>query len=339
MKKEDELLKCYLSDDERYADLINGVSFGGRQVVRADDLSDRDTQTGYHKNTRTVKGKKNTKYRDLFRKASFGANFAVVGVENQTQVHYLMPVRCMEYDVKEYRRQEVEQKKILERLRKQAEEKDRYVQKKQTDAEFLSGFPKEGKLNPCITIVLYYGDNWDGSTDLYGLLDFKDIPKELRGMVNNYKLNLVDIKKLEQTDMFHTDLKQVFDFIRYANNKEKLKELVENDSAYTSMREDAYDVIATFTKSKELVKIKEERGWKGEKHNMCQALREWADDERKEGKIEGKIEGKKEGRLEEKLENLCAIMINLKLTEEKAMDALNIPQEERSHYMELLSML
>ena len=333
MKKEDELLKCYLSDDERYADLINGVSFGGRQVVRAEDLSDRDTQTGYHKNTRTVKGKKNTKYRDLFRKASFGANFAVVGVENQTQVHYLMPVRCMEYDVKEYRRQEVEQKKILERLRKQAEEKDGYVQKKQTDAEFLSGFPKDGKLNPCITIVLYYGDNWDGSTDLYGLLDFTDIPEELRGMVNNYKLNLVDIKKLEQTDMFHTDLKQVLDVIRCAEDKEKLKELITTDPAYNNMAADAYDVMAAFTKSKELVKIREKAG--GEEIDMCQALREWADDERREGKIEGK----KEGRLEEKLENLCAIMINLKLTEEKAMDALNIPQEERSHYMELLSML
>jgi len=132
LKKEDELLKCYFSDDERYADLINGVSFSGRQVVRAEDLFDRDTQTGYHKNTQAVKGKKNTKYRDLFRKASFGANFAVIGVENQRQVHYLMPVRCMEYDLKEYQRQEVEQKKALERLRKQAEEKDGYVQKKQT---------------------------------------------------------------------------------------------------------------------------------------------------------------------------------------------------------------
>ena len=96
MAKEDEVLARYLSDDERYADLINGVSFGGRQVVKAEDLSDRDTKTGYHKNTQAVRGKGNTKYRDLFRKASFGANFAVVGIENQKQVHYLMPLRSME---------------------------------------------------------------------------------------------------------------------------------------------------------------------------------------------------------------------------------------------------
>lgn len=97
-----------------------------------------------------------------------------------------MPLRCMEYDLKEYQRQAVEQKRTLKR----AAGEGRNV----TDAEFLSGFPKEGKLHPSITIVLYYGKDWDGNTDLHGLLDFTNIPKELREMVNNYKLNLVDIK-------------------------------------------------------------------------------------------------------------------------------------------------
>ena len=117
-----------------------------------------------------------------------------------------------------------------------------------TEEEFLSGFPEDGKLHPCITIVLYYGDRWNGSTDLHGLLDFTDIPKELKGMINNYKINLLDIKKMESTDMFHTDLKQVFDFIRHEENIEKLEELVKADPAYKTMSPDAYDVIAAFTK-------------------------------------------------------------------------------------------
>ena len=270
MEKEDEVLKRYLSKDERYADLINGVSFGGRQVVRAADLSDRDTQTGYHKNTREVKGKKNTKYRDLFRKASFGANFAVIGIENQAQVHYLMPVRCMEYDVKEYQRQEVERS---------------WAQEKPTDAEFLSGFPKDGKLHPCITIVLYYGDEWDGSTNLHDLLDFTGIPEELKSMVSNYKINLLDIKKLENTEVFHTDLKQVFDFIRCSKNKKKTQKLLATDPAYQSLSEDAYDVMAAFTKSKELMQLREKQ--EGEKIDMCKALQDWAAEERKEGRKEG----------------------------------------------------
>lgn len=71
MAKEDEILTRYFNDDERYADLINGISFGGRQVVKPEDLSERDTKTGYHKKTKEIKGKRNIKYRDLFRKASY----------------------------------------------------------------------------------------------------------------------------------------------------------------------------------------------------------------------------------------------------------------------------
>lgn len=151
MANEDEILTRYLSDNERYADLINGVSFSGRSVVKPEDLSDRDSKTGYHKSEKNIKGKQNIKYRDLFRKASFGASFAVIGVENQNQVHYLMPIRCMEYDVKEYQRQVIEKKKKLK-----AEVKEGKIL---SDAEFLSGFCKDEKLTPCITFVLFYGDN------------------------------------------------------------------------------------------------------------------------------------------------------------------------------------
>jgi len=310
--KEDEILARYLSDNERYADLINGVSFQGRPVVKPEDLSERDTKTGYHKNTRTVKGKQNVKYRDLFRKASFGANFAVIGIENQKQVHYLMPVRCMEYDLKEYQRQEVEKK---QKFKQKMQEGNRT-----TGAEFLSDFPKDGKLQPCITIVLFYGDDWDGSTDLNGLLDFTNIPEELKAMVGNYKINLLNIKKLERTDMFHTDIKQVFDFIRQEKDTNKLKELVETDPKYKTMPRDAFEVIAAFTKSESLLYLENQE--EGGMVDMCQGL------------LGLKEEGRQEGRMEEKLSNLRAVMTNLKLNAEKAMDVLNVPQEEREKYLE-----
>jgi len=51
---------------------------------------------------------------------------------------------------------------------------------------------------------------------------------------------------------------------------------------------------------------------------MCKALKDWAEEERREGK------------LEERVYSLRALMSNLGLTLEKAMDALNIPPEERA---------
>lgn len=256
----------------------------------------------------------------MFRKAKFGTNFAVIGVENQKQTHYLMPLRCMEYDLKEYQRQETELRK---RLKEKTESGERI-----SDAEFLSKVLKDAKLQPCLTFVLYYGDDWDGSMSLHGLMDFTHMPETIRNMVNDYKLNVLDIKRLESTEMYHTDLRQVFDFIRYSKDKNKLKELVERDTAYANLDEDAYDVIAAFTKSEELVRLKETYR-KGEKQDMCQALKDWAAEERSEGKLEGKIEGKIEGRMI----SLRAIMENLGLSLEKAMDVLNIPLEEREQYI------
>lgn len=44
--EKDSLQKPDLSDNERYADLINGFLFAGRQVVSASQLTEMDTQTG-----------------------------------------------------------------------------------------------------------------------------------------------------------------------------------------------------------------------------------------------------------------------------------------------------
>jgi len=235
MGKNDEVLKRYLADADRYADLINGFGFGGQQVVHAEDLSPLDTQTGQlesgtnrHRSIpapRSLHKQKGIRYRDLIRRTAFGMNFAVIGVENQQEVNYIMPVRCMGYDVREYERQAAEARRRI-RAEVKARKKEQELVKaeeKLTDAEFLSGIRAEEKLHPCVTFVLFYGDEWTGSKDLHGLLDFSEMPEQLRSLVANYNINLLDIKKLESTDMFRTDLKQVLDFIRYSGDKDKLR--------------------------------------------------------------------------------------------------------------------
>ena len=94
---------------------------------------------------------------------------------------------------------------------------------------------------------------------------------------------------MENTDIFRTDLKQVFDFIRFSDDKNKLKELVENNPAYEEMDEDAYDMAATYADAEELIEMRKYRG-KGGKVNMCKGLQEWLEDERSEGRNEGSNE-------------------------------------------------
>lgn len=181
------------------------------------------------------------------------------------------------YDVGEYERQA---EKVRKRVRKQ---------KGISGAEFLSGFTKKDKLKPCITLVLYYGEEWDGARELYELLDLTDIPEELRGAVSNYRIHVCEVKKFQNTGVFKTDLKQVFDCIRYAEDKEKMYELIMKDPAYREMNEDTYDLIAEYMGTNQLMEDKKyvEEG----KVNMCKAIEEMIQDGRMEGISQGIEQG------------------------------------------------
>ncbi len=291
--------KGYFYAPERFADLINGLICAGKEIVSPSDLTDMDSQTGFFLGASGNKertSKKKQRYRDLIRKAAFGVNFMIVGIENQEEVNYLMPLRTMTYDVAEYERQAAI---IRRRVKKQ---------KDITTAEFLSGFRKDSRLHPCITLVLYYGNNWDGARDLYDILDFTNIPEELKEKVNNYRIYVCEVRRFENTDVFRTDLKQVFDCIRYAENPEKLYELVMNDPAYKELEEETYDTIAEYTKTIELMQVKQYRK-KGGKVNMCGAITELIE--------EGRMEG-----IEQGIKALIETSMELGSTKEETMNRL-----------------
>ena len=104
MGQKDISLVCYFDDRARYADLINGFIFCGEQVVSEEDVQEMDSNVtgvfGRLRNRFMVQ-----KYRDCVRKIVFDTGFAIVGIENQDQVHYAMPVRIMLEDAAGYDRQ------------------------------------------------------------------------------------------------------------------------------------------------------------------------------------------------------------------------------------------
>lgn len=153
--------KVFFSDNRRYADLINGLGCNGEQIISEKDLQEMDTQTGFWgQTTGSRKRRHNKKHgygikiRDLVRKTAFGINFAVIGIENQSNIDYTFPVRAMSYDVGEYERQ---LKGIRRRVRRKRKEGWHL-----TAAEYLCGFQKDTRLYLVVTFVLYYGkDEWD----------------------------------------------------------------------------------------------------------------------------------------------------------------------------------
>ena len=291
MEKDVSKKNC-LADRERYADLINGLLLDGKQLVKPDDLREMDSRTSLSAGTvgrnllsglsARARGTYRELSRDLVKKVAFGVSFVVIGIENQEEVHYLAPLRMLSYDAAEYERQ-------ARILRKQVRKR-----KGISSAEFLSGFGRADKLKPCITIVLYYGAEWDGSRELHEILDFTEIPSELRKYINNYPVHVFEIAGLENTDVFRTDLKQIFEFIRCARDKEKLRALVQKDPAYREMDEDAYNMAVAYTNATELIDVKKYHGKDG-KVNMCKALTEMLADEREEGVKQGIEQGIEQG--------------------------------------------
>ena len=56
-------------------------------------------------------------------------------------------------------------------------------------------------------------------------------------------------------------MKQIFEFIKYSSDKQKLRQLVQNDPAYQELDEDAYDMAVQYTGATELIVEKLMRGF------------------------------------------------------------------------------
>lgn len=268
--KKDTKWKHYFDDNSRYADIINGIGCKGVQLIKSEDLREEDSEA-------------EGKARDLLRRVAMGMNFALVGIENQEEVDYEFPLRNMGYDVARYQKQA---KVIGKEVRSNPEGLD--------SGEYLYGFKKDSRLNPIITFLLYYGEEpWEGPTSLHDMLDFRNIPESLQEMTPNYNIKVIDVRRFEDTSVFKTDVKQVFEFIRCSEDKKKLADLVNHDAYFQSMDEAAFDVVSNYTRSKELVKVKEYERKDG-KYNMCKAIQDMIEEGREEGKASGILQNKLE---------------------------------------------
>ena len=77
----------------------------------------------------------------------------------------------------------------------------------------------------------------------------------MKDFVTNYKLNLYDCHEHDTFDEYHTGLRQLFEVVRYSQDKEKLKEIVEkNREAYSRIDSETRDLREVVAK----VRIKEE---------------------------------------------------------------------------------
>ena len=231
MGKRDSAGKVYFSNAERFADLVNGFCFGGKQVLRPEDLSEWDSHTG-------------NRTRDVVWKTAFGTGFAVIGEENQETTDYSLPFRIMESEAADYRHQV---STICRRNRNLLRDKDPSVSELEP-GERLYRYRKTDRIYPVITIVLSNSDDWKGPRKLSEMMDLDSIPKELLPLINDYRVFVIELSKLNKKDtsVFKTDLKLVLDAIRCSRDGNKLERLLKDNEAYSHMEADAFDLVNAY---------------------------------------------------------------------------------------------
>lgn len=234
------------------------------------------------------------------------------------EVHYAMPVRNMLYDGLQY----AAQVENAAKCHRKANDHGGH-----NAGEYLSGFYKEDKLLPVITLVVYFGaEQWDGPLCLHDMIAIEE--QEIWAYVENYKIHLIAPAALAGTelDKFHSSLREVLSFIKYSRDKERLRKLVLEDTKFSALDRKAARVITTHTKL--ALQLNEtEEVW-----DMCQAIEEMREDALQEGMEKGLEKGRAEASLEVSIKAVQKLMEKLSLTAEQAMDVLEIPNEDRKQY-------
>ncbi len=174
-------------------------------------------------------------------------------------------LKNMFYDVMAYGNQ------VKETAKKHRKDKDTT-----TSDEFLSGFTKEDKLIPVITITVYLGTKeWDGPRKLSDM--FGDVDEELRPFIPDYRINLLAPREITDFTGFRTSIRQLFEVLKNAYDKEKMQEVLQNDEKFSRVDRETVEAINLFAGTD--IDIDE----KDEVIDMCKAWEEQKNEGRELG--------------------------------------------------------
>lgn len=230
---------------EVFTNIVNTLLFSDSSIhLDENKIIDGPTESIYKAEEKDKEQRRDTfKYYDVGNK---GILFCVAayGIENQSTIDNVMPVRIMNYDASAYKSQVFGLKSSS----------------KQTNQ-------KRKRIYPVITIVLNFSEKeWKISRSLH---DMMALPSDLAKYVQDYKINVFDVAFLEDDviEKFTSDFKAVARFF-----KDKCLRLEANDTIEIKHPAEIADLFSVFTGDEgyrnavpEIIKKKE----KGEVITVC----------------------------------------------------------------------
>ena len=194
--QKDILLKDYFTPDI-FADAINAILYDGKSVITPERMRTIDIET-QHVEDENGNVKADTRLRDSAKIVEVDdAIYCLFAIEHQSVEDYTMPLRIMEYDVREYLRQVKSNKGV------------------------------QVQIKPIITIVMYWkADKWNQPLSVKDMFDKNTVKwledNGLGGYIQDYRMHLFEpcAAKEEKLEKFKTELKDVIAYVKYSKSTE-----------------------------------------------------------------------------------------------------------------------
>ncbi len=252
----------YLGLAKYNADFWNGTVFHGKRKIKMWQLQRHDRE--YYKKSNQ---KKSESVRRDVQMHFRGKKNMILGVEVMDTVDYTIPIRIMDYNVQELRRQirDIKHKRAMDETLK--------------SGEFLYGLKKQDKLVPIHTIALYCGkEEYDGATGVIGLLDTEGMDAECQRLLKDYPVKISDMKNLREEN-YETSLREIIAVFKRSKDKDAMKAYyLEHVERFRELDDISIETMGALIGHKKLKMFRQ----KGGGLDMCKAF----EDERAEGALE-----------------------------------------------------
>ena len=204
-----------------FADAFNQFLYHGEQRIDPTQLTELDTTGIVISYGADNAGVPEQKYRDVLKllhtMTDGEAAYCVMGIENQADIHYALPVRNGVYDFLQLSHQVSEAANSHKRAMKEKEPKPPEQPQKEetpTDGEFLSGFWRTDRLIPVITLVIYFGSEaWDAPLSLKEM--YSSTNNAVLAHAPNYHVNLLN--KIPNINIWKDKLRKLLMLLRDLN--------------------------------------------------------------------------------------------------------------------------
>ena len=311
----DTVTTKYMRQNEIFADAFNYFVYGGEQVINPESLEELDTcevdvPYGGEKGAKQPVQRTRDVIKSVIAMMDKRTAYFLLAIENQSNIHYAMPVKNMVYDALQYAKQ-VEAAVVSHKMSGDYKGAD--------SDEYLSGFMKEDRLLPVVTLVIYFDSKeWSGPLSIHDMFDKRDA--RVLALVPDYKINLLAPASIKDEDFgkFQSSLKEVLSFIKYARDKDELKKVLDADKSFRHLGREEVDVLNACVGAKIAVKEGEEA------IDVCLAIQQMNE------------EAAQKERISTLSANIKNLMEKMGWSAEQSMDVLSVSDSDRRALWQLL---